>query len=308
MTRPATGAQPDRPGKGRALVEVAVAFVGMHLLFRLIKRFTTWGRWEAVSGMNFSPGAAMIVLTLGMIWYGTRRHLPNEAPSFRKALGAHGLQTPPILDSARAVVVCLVILGTFAAVLTAAGIPFLRAQNDWDLAVVVAGTGLVATALVVLAITRLDHLAPSRIRTGIGVVSCVLIAVALIYPLACAWWQDRPLQSHLLTMLWVVVGAGFGEEIFFRGYVQSRLNHSFGRPWRFQGVAFGPGLLIAAAAFGLVHALNPVDYFAGSYPFAWQHGLLTCAALYYGFLREHTDSILAPALVHGCIDLGIRLP
>jgi hypothetical protein len=33
--------------------------------------------------------------------------------------------------------------------------------------------------------------------------------------------------------------AGFGEEILFRGYMQSRLNEDFGRPWRLRGVSFG---------------------------------------------------------------------
>jgi membrane protease YdiL (CAAX protease family) len=50
-------------------------------------------------------------------------------------------------------------------------------------------------------------------------------------------------------------------EVFFSGYAQSRLNEAFGRPWRTLGVAFGPSLLITAFVFGLVHLLNPFDYF-----------------------------------------------
>jgi hypothetical protein len=35
--------------------------------------------------------------------------------------------------------------------------------------------------------------------------------------------------------------AGLGEEVSFRGFVQSRQNESFGRPWRLLGVDLGPG-------------------------------------------------------------------
>jgi membrane protease YdiL (CAAX protease family) len=34
------------------------------------------------------------------------------------------------------------------------------------------------------------------------------------------------------TTIFMFHFAGFGEEILFRGYFQSRLNEDFGRPWR----------------------------------------------------------------------------
>ena len=71
---------------------------------------------------------------------------------------------------------------------------------------------------------------------------------------------------------------------------------------------FGPGLIIASAFFGLVHVLNTVDYFLGVYRFAWQAGLTTLATFFYGFLRERTGNVLAPAIVHFFIDLTVRLP
>jgi hypothetical protein len=39
---------------------------------------------------------------------------------------------------------------------------------------------------------------------------------------------------------------GFGEEIFFRGYIQSRVDQAFGLPFRLLGFEFGPGLLVSS--------------------------------------------------------------
>ena len=115
-----------------------------------------------------------------------------------------------------------------------------------------------------------------------------------------------PPEGGALMVLWVLLGAGAGEEVFFRGYVQSRLNESFGRPWCLLGVQLGPGLFGAAFLFGLVHVLNSADYFGGTYRFMWWHGLAAGSTLFYGFLRERTGSVLAPVLVHGLSDLLAR--
>jgi hypothetical protein len=45
---------------------------------------------------------------------------------------------------------------------------------------------------------------------------------------------------------------GFGEEML-RGYIESRLNEAFGRPFRFYGVPFGWSVLITNLLFGLMH-------------------------------------------------------
>jgi uncharacterized protein len=89
-----------------------------------------------------------------------------------------------------------------------------------------------------------------------------------------------------------VLLTGVGEELFFRGYVQSTLNASLGRPFRVFGVTWGWGLVIASALFGLVHWLHP----GGT---VWWALWVFPAGLLLGFLREKTGSILAPSIVHG---------
>jgi membrane protease YdiL (CAAX protease family) len=65
------------------------------------------------------------------------------------------------------------------------------------------------------------------------------------------------------TIIFQFIFAGFGEEIFFRGYIQTRINEDFGRRWSIKGVNFGPGLLIAAALFGVLHLLSPFNPLMG---------------------------------------------
>lgn len=104
----------------------------------------------------------------------------------------------------------------------------------------------------------------------------------------------------VLVFLTYALFIGFGEEILYRGYMQSRLNEVFGRPFRYLGVSFGWGVLITNLLFGLMHVGiqrwilgMPVDV-----TLAW--GFWTVfGGLVLSLVREKTGSILAPALLHG---------
>ena len=112
-----------------------------------------------------------------------------------------------------------------------------------------------------------------------------------------------------LTVAWNVMGAGVGEEVFFRGFVQSHLNRVCGRPRQIWEIDFGPGLIASALLFGLVHALNTVDYFHGRWTFAWAYGAQNIfIGLGYGALREKTGSILSGVIVHALVDVWLRVP
>lgn len=93
---------------------------------------------------------------------------------------------------------------------------------------------------------------------------------------------------------------GFGEEILYRGYMQSRLNEVFGHPYQFFGVAYGWGAIIASLFFGLSHVgiLGWMLGLSTGVTLAW--GFWTFfGGLVFGFVREKSGSILAPALLHG---------
>ena len=90
-----------------------------------------------------------------------------------------------------------------------------------------------------------------------------------------------------------IVVVGLSEELFFRGYLQTHLDHAYGRPHRFLGADWGRGLIIAALLFGLCHVVT---------------GDLTRMrtaffGLFAGWLRNRTDSIAVPAAYHGVANL-----
>jgi hypothetical protein len=54
-------------GRVAAIIEVLLAFSFVHLIYRSFKHFTELGRLEVTSGLNFSPGAVMILLTVAVL-------------------------------------------------------------------------------------------------------------------------------------------------------------------------------------------------------------------------------------------------
>ncbi len=139
---------------------------------------------------------------------------------------------------------------------------------------------------------------------------CLLLLFGLLSsPLIIAVIFNRPVAHTLFYCLWLIFGAGCGEEIFYRGYLQSRINETFGRPFHFLQAQFGIGLLISSLLFGFLHTLNPVDYFHHRFTFAWGFGIANVATgLLYGILREATGGVLAGAATHAILDVLVIIP
>ena len=81
--------------------------------------------------------------------------------------------------------------------------------------------------------------------------------------------------------------AGVGEEMLFRGILQSKLSESFG-----DGVA----LSSSAVIFGLLHAVTPL-YAA----------LAFVASLFFGELYLSSHNLAVPIICHGLYDIGALL-
>lgn len=154
----------------------------------------------------------------------------------------------------------------------------------------------IAIALMLLILRRQKPVASGRRNL-------IIVGLLLLFPIVLALAMGRFNLVILSTVVWQFVFSGFGEEFVWRGYVQSRLNQAFGRPYHWFGIQFGPGLLIASLLFGLTHAFNTFDPVAGHYELAWGWALWTAfAGLFFGILREKTGSLVAPGIAHGLPD------
>lgn len=131
----------------------------------------------------------------------------------------------------------------------------------------------------------------------------IVLVVLLLFPILVGLAMRRLTLIVVSTVVWQFVFSGFGEEIFLRGYVQSRLNQAFSRPWVVFGVQCGPGLVIASLLFGLLHAFNTYNPAAGQYTLAWGWALFTVfGGLFFGLIREKTGSLLGCGIAHGLPD------
>jgi membrane protease YdiL (CAAX protease family) len=102
----------------------------------------------------------------------------------------------------------------------------------------------------------------------------------------------------LLKTVYFYLIAGPAEELLFRGYLQSRLNEAYARPYRFFGVAWGWGAILSAVLFGVWHVV-----LGGGGTAAWWHGLWAFfAGLIFSYLREKSGSLVAPSLLHSVMN------
>lgn len=87
------------------------------------------------------------------------------------------------------------------------------------------------------------------------------------------------------------------EELFYRGYLQTRLRDAWPRGRTFFGAKLGPAFWVTAVLFALGHlAIFQVWRLAVFFP-----------ALLFGWMRERSNSIVGPALLHGTSNILIKV-
>ncbi|MCL6581423.1 MAG: CPBP family intramembrane metalloprotease [Firmicutes bacterium] len=107
---------------------------------------------------------------------------------------------------------------------------------------------------------------------------------------AAPWGAGRVAQD-----VWDYCFGNFAEELFFRGYLYTRLKGPLGR---------GPALLVQALLFGLFHVnydLLPLD----PWPMAFYILMSGAFGLMMGLLLDATGSLVVPAVVHPAFNLGV---
>jgi membrane protease YdiL (CAAX protease family) len=270
-------------------------FAFVHISFRAVKYFTDLGRLDAAAGLNFTPGMVMILFTMGVLLL-CRRSFPQ-----------YGLTLTRWRESLRLGLLWGLLLIGGAGLLALfrirhqAGGPPPRVPEG-----IAYGLGCLPAVLLFAWLVRRQWMFLNRVPIWL----CVALFASLFFlPLLLAWHYGRPVWHALLTVTWPVIGAGIGEEVFYRGYIQSRVNEAFGRPFCFWGVQYGAGLLVSSVLFGFLHALNSVDYFHGRFTFAWGFGVAALGTgLLFRCLRESSGSVVAGVVAHSVLDVLARVP
>jgi membrane protease YdiL (CAAX protease family) len=133
--------------------------------------------------------------------------------------------------------------------------------------------------------------APAQLST-LFVASCGIVAAFAVIAASVFMRipdNDSPMKALLsdpTSVLFVaIIGTTLApvcEEIVFRGFLQPLLVRSLGA---------APGILLAAAAFGLMHLQE--------YGYSWRHSLLIGGAgAAFGWMRQRTGSTKAAAMMH----------
>lgn len=88
------------------------------------------------------------------------------------------------------------------------------------------------------------------------------------------------------------------EELFYRGYMQSRLDEVWPPRWRILGATLGPGWLLTCVLFAAGHSVVTVQ---------WWHFAIMFPSLVFGWLRARTGHILASALFHAWANVMVAV-
>lgn len=97
-------------------------------------------------------------------------------------------------------------------------------------------------------------------------------------------------DNWTMMLLWHLLAVALPEEVFFRGWLQARLDGIIGLKKRMAGADIGAGLFISALLFAAVH------YLLEPRP---DRLLVFFPALLFGYFRESSRSVFVPVLAHG---------
>jgi membrane protease YdiL (CAAX protease family) len=125
----------------------------------------------------------------------------------------------------------------------------------------------------------------------------------LLHPMCHAWkgWGTFRLvvpDGFLITALSQVILVAFPEEIFFRGYLLSRLEERWPSHFRFWGANIGWSLIVSSMLFGIGHMLvdlNPARL------------AVILPGFIFGYLRLRSGSVAPGAMFHALCNLFAEL-
>ena len=271
--------------KGKSIVEVVLVFIFM-------KFFSIWfDSW--LKGMGLDPGwrtlcfgLQAIVFPLAIIWL-SKRNWSNYGlgrANFRYLIH-YGF------------------IGAMLMLLFGLGFGFLKSRQ-----ISPAGRegSLLLTAIAIIMIVILLFVFKKSIQNNNHqprIIYKLIILIGLVLcPIVVALFRNRLTFEIIAWDSYFLFMVGFGEEIKYRGYFQSRVNEEYGRPWEIFGIRFGPGLIVASVLFGISHIgqfgyFNPFD---GRFDLNPWMGLQSFfGSLFFGLIREKSGNIVSSSIAHG---------
>lgn len=212
----------------------------------------------------------------------------------KKEFSRYGLSLRNIDNDLKVVAICILPLSVLV-LMNIVGLPDIGSLGVTLLNVTI-------TVIVLFATLKLLTYVTHKEKKVVTVTPMLIIIPAIFLSLIGGMMITGPILILLFVEFFIFVG--FGEELIFRGYMQSRLNEAFGRPYQFFSINWGAGLIIASLIFGFMHALTAhFNPFLGWYSLDWQRGFcLFFGGLIFGFIREKTGNIVAPSILHGFLD------
>jgi membrane protease YdiL (CAAX protease family) len=275
--------------KGKSILEVVIVFVLMSVLtwwlnVQLQPLGSEARRW--LGGFIFIALSLIIMALTRRPWREYGLTLKDWRLSFDAGMTGYVARLVPM-----GVLFAVVLLGE-------------NYRWSWPGSVILLIAGMAGIWLLLTMLKRQEAKDPSgNARRSKARNNVIVLGGLLLLPIALSIFTGRATLLVTSTVLWQLIVSGFGEEIRYRGYYQSRVNQEFGRPYQFVGVRFGPGLIVSSILFGLIHATQTFNPLLGQYDFAWPWGLWTLVGgFFFGLLREKTDDVVACTIAHGGLD------
>lgn len=146
---------------------------------------------------------------------------------------------------------------------------------------------------------RASWLGAARLAFGVAAI------VAVPYLVAYHLWQTAlfglspswTLPSSMLTLVgYHLFFVAIPEEMFYRGYMQSRLDEVWAPRWTILGARLGPGWLLTCALFAFGHSIVL---------FQWWHFAIFAPSLVFGWMRARSGGVVAGALFHAWCNVTV---
>jgi membrane protease YdiL (CAAX protease family) len=150
-------------------------------------------------------------------------------------------------------------------------------------------------ALALIAIVAVPFVAGYHAWQTIGVPWVQQLLHVRLYPELPALRWTWPTNLPLLVV-YNLFFVAIPEEMFYRGYVQTRLDELYPLRWRVFGTMVGPSLPITCALFALGHSVVAPQ---------WWHVFIFVPSLAFGWLRYRTGGIVAGALFHAWCNVTV---